>query len=344
MAQVVPAAKRRCFNPINEPAASTTIMRRLRSASAAAAAAAAAATANATAAATKSRACASRASARRPATRVAPAAAATSNLKPADAPAPAGGAPTLLCEEPSATALVSPDAFQPYQPAARLAQSSSQRPFAVAAPACWPPCSSAAAAQHATTAQRGTVVAMPLRPAGGAPGCSAFAAGANGAAAAAATAAACPASQPFAAGPTASRRHWLHQLALIYHLESHATVSFARHLWARCCAAFAAPGAALPAALASAAPASATTGAAVDPCVERLGFSLCLWIAAKLDERRLKLPTSSQLAGALGISAAAVNQLELSVMDLLDWRPYAFWPHSLDAAAAGAAAAQQAAA
>ncbi|KAK9814654.1 hypothetical protein WJX72_009293 [[Myrmecia] bisecta] len=51
----------------------------------------------------------------------------------------------------------------------------------------------------------------------------------------------------------------------------------------------------------------------------------CLWIAAKLQENRRGLPTASTVGLQLCVSRGVVTQLELYLMKLLDWRPFAGW-------------------
>jgi hypothetical protein len=57
----------------------------------------------------------------------------------------------------------------------------------------------------------------------------------------------------------------------------------------------------------------------------------CLWIASKLEECRLSLPTAhtvaSLVASSLGmsVSAAFVNAVEVKVLGLLNWQPLAGW-------------------
>jgi len=150
------------------------------------------------------------------------------------------------------------------------------------------------------------------------------------AAAAARTAAAGASSGQQAAA--ARRSSWLAPLAGVFRIEVPSTLKFAEHLWQRCAARVDWQRAA------AQQRARAGNGAPAGLTPPQLAFGVCLWLAAKLEERRVRLPTAGALAGALGISAAAVNALELELMDLLAWRPYAHWPPAEDAAAAAAAA------
>lgn len=289
----------------------------------------------------------------------------------------------LLCDEPATAALVSPDGFQPL---ARVQRQPRSRRSAAAATAAvgstaQQPLQASLAAGAAAPPNDGRTVPSPSFSADAA---------ATPMPKAPLTAGSCAVPEEAAvgrlpaAGATAAveRRHWLHRLAAIFKLESHATVAFARHLWARSCpalaahvtastaAASAAAGgaairvcAALPSSADAAAADSAVSSvrakhvadghgaaasggtaaaaaAAADPWFDVLGFGVCLWIAAKLDSRRLEPPRARQLAQALGVAGDEILAYELVIMDALEWRPYAHWPHAFgDAAAASEAAA-----
>ncbi len=57
------------------------------------------------------------------------------------------------------------------------------------------------------------------------------------------------------------------------------------------------------------------------PALE-LALGACLWIAAKLESRRGTVPKCRAMAGMLGISAAVLVDLEVQVMEALEWSPY----------------------
>lgn len=51
-------------------------------------------------------------------------------------------------------------------------------------------------------------------------------------------------------------------------------------------------------------------------------LSVCLWIAAKLEEERVLVPRASQIGEPYGLSAADVVDIELDLMQSLNWQPY----------------------
>lgn len=57
----------------------------------------------------------------------------------------------------------------------------------------------------------------------------------------------------------------------------------------------------------------------------------CLWIACKLEEGRLGLPSAQQMANLAGpslsgfVTAAVISAAEIQVMGLLRWQPLAGW-------------------
>lgn len=52
---------------------------------------------------------------------------------------------------------------------------------------------------------------------------------------------------------------------------------------------------------------------------------VCLWISAKLEENRKRVPGSSRVGALIGVSAGNMNFVETHIMGLLDWSPYEGW-------------------
>jgi len=56
------------------------------------------------------------------------------------------------------------------------------------------------------------------------------------------------------------------------------------------------------------------------------GMLITLWVASKLEGQRRQVAGTSRLAATLQLLPWAVTNLELHVMQLLEWRPYAHLP------------------
>jgi hypothetical protein len=60
--------------------------------------------------------------------------------------------------------------------------------------------------------------------------------------------------------------------------------------------------------------------------VDSVTMLVSLWLATKLEGHRRQVAGCSKLAGALQLLPWAVTSVELHMMQLMDWQPYASWP------------------
>ena len=51
----------------------------------------------------------------------------------------------------------------------------------------------------------------------------------------------------------------------------------------------------------------------------------CLWLAAKLEENRRGVPTASKMGLLLSIQKTVVGEVELYLMQLVNWAPLHGW-------------------
>lgn len=63
-------------------------------------------------------------------------------------------------------------------------------------------------------------------------------------------------------------------------------------------------------------------GSAIGVHDDQVILAIAMWISAKLEEHRKRVPTSQKVAKLLGVPTISVARLETAVMQLLDWSPY----------------------